>query len=290
MVSQTRKLRGDGRDGDAVPSPEFPNPPNSRVPNPQSPVHTAPVSSLSGKTALVTGASSGIGHAIAATLRAEGATVFGLCRSIGKLPEGVTPIACDLRDPGRIAHAFEILDAATPDLDILVNNAGVAYLARLSDGDPADWDEMWEVNVRATALCIQHALKRFPESGGRIVNISSLSGHRVPPTGGFYAPTKFAVKALSDDSDLTGPATTSQVMCLSCHRAHASGFEYAIRWNPESEMITYAGAWPGTDNGAPSQYARGRTAAEMLAAYNDYPATTFATYQRSLCNKCHIQD
>jgi NADP-dependent 3-hydroxy acid dehydrogenase YdfG len=156
------------------------------------------VSSLSGKTAVVTGASSGIGHAIATILLEEGATVFGLCRSIGKLPPGVTPISCDLRDPQRIAHAFEIFDAAAPGLDILVNNAGIAYLARVSDGDPADWDEMWEVNVRGTALCIQQALKRFPESGGRIVNISSLSGQRVPPTGGFYAPTKFAVKALSD--------------------------------------------------------------------------------------------
>ena len=157
-----------------------------------------PVSLLSGKSAVVTGASSGIGHAIATALIEQGASVFGLCRKIGKLPDGVTPISCDLRDPQRIAHAFEILDTATPRLDILVNNAGIAYLARLTDGDPADWDEMWEVNVRAPALCIQQALKRFPESGGRIVNISSLSGHRVPPTGGFYAPTKFAMKALTD--------------------------------------------------------------------------------------------
>lgn len=156
------------------------------------------MSQLSGKTAVVTGASSGIGRAVASTLRDEGATVFGLCRKIGKLPEGVTPISCDLRDPERIAHAFDIFDAAAAGLDILVNNSGIAYLARITDGDPADWDEMWEVNVRGTALCIQQALKRFPEAGGRIVNIASLSGHRVPPTGGFYAPTKFAVKALTD--------------------------------------------------------------------------------------------
>ena len=156
------------------------------------------MSVLSGKTAVVTGASSGIGRAVASALRDEGAAVFGLCRKIGKLPEGVTPISCDLRDPERIAHAFDIFDAAASGLDILVNNSGIAYLARITDGDPADWDEMWEVNVRGTALCIQQALKRFPESGGRIVNIASLSGHRVPPTGGFYAPTKFAVKALTD--------------------------------------------------------------------------------------------
>ena len=90
------------------------------------------MSDLAGKTVLVTGASSGIGHAIADRLLAEGASVFGLCRTIGKLPAGVTPISCDLRQPERIAHAFTILDEAVPHLDILVNNAGIAYLSRLT--------------------------------------------------------------------------------------------------------------------------------------------------------------
>lgn len=156
------------------------------------------MSALSGKCAVVTGASSGIGHAIAEALLAEGARVFGLARQIGKLPAGVAPISCDLRRPERIAHAFEILDAAAQNIDLLVNNAGLAYLSRITDGDPSEWDEMWEVNVRALALCCQHGLARFPDHGGRIINVSSLSGHRVPPTGGFYAPTKFAVKAITD--------------------------------------------------------------------------------------------
>ncbi len=175
------------------------------------------MSSLSGKSALVTGASSGIGHAVASALRDAGANVFAMCRSIGKIPEGVTPISCDLRNPDRIRHAFDILDAATSPLDILVNNAGIGYLARITDGDPADWDEMWEVNVRGLAVCCQLALQRFPESGGRIVNISSLSGHRVPPTGGFYAPTKFAVKALTDAlrNELKGDGSPHHVATVS---------------------------------------------------------------------------
>ena len=156
------------------------------------------MATLSGQSILVTGASSGIGRAIATALLAQGASVFGMCRRIGKVPDGVTPISCDFRQPERIAHAFEILDAACPRLDALVNSAGVAYLSRLTDGDPADWAEMWEVNVLGLAFCNQEALKRFPSTGGRIVNISSLSGHRVPPTGGFYAPTKFAVRAMTE--------------------------------------------------------------------------------------------
>jgi hypothetical protein len=63
-----------------------------------------------------------------------------------------------------------------------------------------------------------------------------------------------------------------------------------LRWNMEGEFMTYNGAYPGTDNGAPVQFARGRTSTEMLAAYYDQPATKWATYQRVLCNKCHAQD
>ena len=147
------------------------------------------MSSLTGKIAVVTGASSGIGHAIAEALLERGARVFGLCRKIGKIPEEAIPVSCDLRNPHRIAHAFEILQQATPTVDILVNNAGVAYLSSLLEGPVEEWDEMWEVNVRAVALCTRHAVNMMPPGGGRIVNVSTLSGHRVPPTGGFYAPT-----------------------------------------------------------------------------------------------------
>jgi len=101
---------------------------------------------------------------------------------------------------------------------------------------------------------------------------------------------QLATAADKDDNNLAGPATSDDVTCLSCHRAHASGFEYAVRWNPESELIVEGGKWPGNDNGSSSSYARGRTEAEMQQAYYDRPPDTFATYQRSLCNKCHAKD
>lgn len=146
------------------------------------------------KTALVTGASSGIGKAIAIALQESGMKVIGLCRSVENLPEGVTPLACDLRDATQIQEAFLSLD----HLDILVNSAGLAYLSRLTDGDPALWEEMWQVNVHALSLCCQLALPLFPKNSGQVLNLSSMSGHRVPPTGGFYAATKFAVRAVSE--------------------------------------------------------------------------------------------
>ncbi len=102
--------------------------------------------------------------------------------------------------------------------------------------------------------------------------------------------TVLAAHAKNDNSYLTGPGSTDQVMCLSCHRAHASGWEFGLRWNMEGEFMTYNGLYPGTDNGAPVQFARGRLAVETARAYYDRPVTAFATYQRVLCNKCHNKD
>jgi hypothetical protein len=93
-----------------------------------------------------------------------------------------------------------------------------------------------------------------------------------------------------------GPTTASAVTCLSCHRAHASGFIDMLRWEQEYEFITKviggATTYGGTDGvtGTDNALHRGRTNAEKVAAYYDRPATQFATYQRVLCNKCHAQD
>jgi cytochrome c553 len=103
--------------------------------------------------------------------------------------------------------------------------------------------------------------------------------------------------ASNTDTYLDGPATNARASCLSCHRAHASGWEYGLRWNMEGEFMTYVqdgtstAAWPGTDT-TPSkpQFARGRTSTETQAAYYDRSVNTFGAYQRVLCNKCHGQD
>ena len=149
--------------------------------------------SLAGKTILVTGASSGIGHAVSTELLEKGTRVLGLCRDTSKLPPGAEPIQCDLSDPNAIETAFSNIS----HLDAIINNAGTALLSRISDGNPTDWETMWRVNVHALALCCQKALPLLPDDG-QIINVSSMSGHRVPSTGGFYAPTKFAVRAVTD--------------------------------------------------------------------------------------------
>lgn len=168
---------------------------------------------LQGKTLLVTGASSGIGLALCELLVDRGANVLGVTRRPSALSENVSPIVADLTQRDQVSTVFQGLGK----IDGLVNCAGVAYLSRIIDGNPADWEEMWRVNVMALTLCCQMSLRHFPASGGRIVNVSSMSGHRVPPTGGFYAPTKFAVRAITDAlrAELKSVKSPVQVACVS---------------------------------------------------------------------------
>jgi hypothetical protein len=101
--------------------------------------------------------------------------------------------------------------------------------------------------------------------------------------------------AKNNNTFLNGPASSDKVTCLSCHRAHASGFLHALRFDQAYEFMTKGGQYIGSDNPsvtgsrAALQH-RGRTNAEWQAAYYDRPATQFATFQRVLCNKCHAKD
>jgi len=115
---------------------------------------------------------------------------------------------------------------------------------------------------------------------------------------------------LADNTGTTaaqaGPGSSDQVSCLTCHRAHASGWTHGLRWNIEGEFITYVTGtggptWPGTDTTPTQQgYADGMLSTQVSAAYYDRTVaatqtaatagTTFAPFQRSLCNKCHAQD
>ena len=156
---------------------------------------------LKNKTALVTGASSGIGEACARALSGNGAKVILTGRNQKKLEQlskeiGGIFLTANLSISEDVVSLFEAIDGS---IDILVNNAGVAPKASIIDGDIEAFQTLLNVNVLALTHCCQLALKKFdPKNGGQIVNISSMSGHRVPPSGGFYAATKFAVRAVTE--------------------------------------------------------------------------------------------
>ncbi len=163
---------------------------------------------------LVTGASSGIGQAIAELLSQNGFTVLGTTRDVSGQDQSVAWqwVPLDLRGEDSI----NALPQQVGEVDFLVNSAGKAYLSSLIDGEAEQWDEMWEVNVRGLALVTKVMLPQI-SSTGAVINISSLSGHRVPPSGGFYSPTKFAVRALTESLrlELRGRGSSIRVGSIS---------------------------------------------------------------------------
>lgn len=96
--------------------------------------------------------------------------------------------------------------------------------------------------------------------------------------------------ASSSTADRSGPQAGANVMCLSCHRAHASGWDSIARWNMNAEFLVYEGLYPGIDNYTPAGLSQGRLSAETRKTFYDRPATVYSPYQRSLCNKCHVKD
>lgn len=161
-----------------------------------------------GRVALVTGASSGIGYAVAADLARAGMRVVAVARRrerldalVRELPDAeVLAVPADLRAEEQILGLFEQVRRELGGVDVLVNNAGLGHREPLSEGQTDKWREMLDVNVLALCVCTREALQDMRRRGdeGHVVHIGSMSGHRVPSGSGFYAATKFAVRALTE--------------------------------------------------------------------------------------------
>jgi NADP-dependent 3-hydroxy acid dehydrogenase YdfG len=160
------------------------------------------------RVALVTGASSGIGAAIARRLASRGVQVAACARRkdrlealAAELPAGrILPMEVDLRAEAEILSAFEQVQRRFGRLDILVNNAGLGRPAPLTSGATEAWREMLEVNVLALCVCTREAVRLMEagERAGHVVHVSSMAAHRVPPGSGVYSATKFAVRSLTE--------------------------------------------------------------------------------------------
>ena len=167
---------------------------------------------LDGKTAVVTGGSSGIGRATALALAAEGTAVAIGGRKASALEEVAGAIKAqggrvlsqvmDVRDEKQVAA---LVDAAVQQfgrLDIMVNNAGVNYPGNIAEGDVDQWREMLETNVLALLIGCREAIRVMKPNGdglaGHIVNISSNAARSTGPSGQVYSATKHAVNAISD--------------------------------------------------------------------------------------------
>jgi NAD(P)-dependent dehydrogenase (short-subunit alcohol dehydrogenase family) len=168
---------------------------------------------LSGRVALVTGASGGLGAQFARTLARAGAAVVLAARRIERLKtlraeieaEGgdAHVVGLDVTDTDSIKSAVAHAETETGTIDILVNNSGVSVSGRLVDVSPEDYDHMMDTNVRGAFFVAQEVARRMIArsrgaapgtfTGGRIVNIASMAGLRVLPQIGVYCASKAAL-------------------------------------------------------------------------------------------------
>lgn len=158
---------------------------------------------LKGKTALVTGASSGIGRATALALAAAGVRVALVARSRDRLESvamkaggGAVVVPADLTQKGEAEAAVEKARAALGRIDILFANAGLYIPGDVVDGDPDKWDELLTVNVNAVFRMVRAVLPEMVErEDGDIIVTSSVSGHQAIQWEPIYSASKHAIQS-----------------------------------------------------------------------------------------------
>ena len=164
---------------------------------------------LDGKTAIITGASSGIGEATAQMLSNEGVNVVLAARREDRLNElkdeiesdggNALVVKTDVTDRDQVNKLAEAAKDMFGSIDILINNAGLMPLSFMEKLHVEEWEQMIDVNLKGVLYNIAAVLPTMQEQqSGHIVNISSVAGRRVFPGGAVYCATKFGVTALSE--------------------------------------------------------------------------------------------
>lgn len=155
------------------------------------------------RTALVTGASGGIGLATAHALRQAGYRVFGTSRSAGSSAgSGITMLPCDVTDDASVAGVVKAVLAETGRIDVLVNNAGFGVAGGAEESSDKQARTIFDVNLFGLIRVIRAVLPTMrAQKSGRIINISSVFGFMPSPYMALYAATKHAVEGYSESLD-----------------------------------------------------------------------------------------
>jgi 3-oxoacyl-[acyl-carrier protein] reductase len=166
------------------------------------------MSKLTGKVAIVTGASKGIGAGIAKQLAADGASVIvnyasdktGAANTVAEITKAggkAIAVGASVSDAAGIATLFAEAKKAYGAADILVNNAGVYKFAPIEAITAEDIDWIYGINVKGLLLTTQAAVAQFPAAGGSIINIGSVASEQTPPMSSIYSGTKGAVDVIT---------------------------------------------------------------------------------------------
>ncbi|XP_072314603.1 dehydrogenase/reductase SDR family member 11-like [Eucyclogobius newberryi] len=211
-----------------------------------------------GRVALVTGASVGIGAAIAKELVLHGMKVMGCARDVEKIKKlseecraaghsGVlVPYKCDLTNEEEILTMFTDIKSQYRGVDVCINNAGLAHPDSLLNGQTSGWRNMLDVNVIALSVCTREAYQSMKERNvddGHIIHINSMSGHRVVNSADthFYSATKFAVTALTEGlrQELREAKTHIRATSISPGFVETEFFPRLYSQNPEKGSTAY---------------------------------------------------
>lgn len=189
------------------------------------------------RTALVTGASSGIGAAVTRALRQRGLTVYAIARREDRLASlaeetGCTPIVLDLADTAAIREKLSGLE-----VDIVVNNAGLGIgMESLATVDIAEMDTMIDINFRAVLHVLNALLPGMVERDlGHVVNLGSVGGHYPTNVGAGYGATKAAVHKMSMDIRFDLAGTRIRVTEISPGLVRSEFFD--VRWGGDREKV-----------------------------------------------------
>ncbi|RPH34859.1 MAG: SDR family NAD(P)-dependent oxidoreductase [Planctomycetota bacterium] len=159
---------------------------------------------LKNGTAIITGASKGIGRAIAEALAREGMRLVIGARTAGPLEEAaraiggeVETVVGDVGDESVAARLVQTAARRFGRIDVVVNNAGIGHHGRLEDMDPAEFDRIYRTNVRGPFLLMRAAIPMMRGKGGTLVTLASLAGKNPVPNRAAYAASKWAMIGLS---------------------------------------------------------------------------------------------
>ena len=240
--------------------------------------------SLEGKRALVTGAASGIGRAVAQEFAASGAEVILLDLNLQAAEVAAdqiahetgarcSAVACDVSSEESVRVAFAGL--RSPELDILVNSAGIAHVGTIENTAPADFDRLFQVNVRGTYLCMQSAARLMtPRRTGVLLNMASIAASAGLKERFAYSMTKGAVLSMTLSAARDLLPFGIRCNCISPARVHTpfvDGFLAKNYPGQEAEMMaSLAAAQPVGRMGSPNEIAG-------LALYLCSDAASFIT-------------
>jgi len=254
-----------------------------------------------GKTAIVTGASMGIGGATAEALADKGFTVFGTSRRAGAAgPRQVTMLTCDVTDDESVKALVATVLSRTGRVDVLVNNAGLGLQGGAEESSIGQVQSLFDVNlfgvIRATNAVLP-SMRRH--GGGRIINISSVLGLIPAPYSAYYAATKHALEGYSESLDhelrafnirvsLVEPAYTRSVFDQNALEADSTLREYdqaragvralladVMATSDPPEVVAETVLLAATDRRPRRRYAAGKVARQISVLRRFAPADAF---------------